>query len=138
MSGYRNILVTTDFSDNSVAAIEAASELSDFYQAAMTLLHVIDHAGTGNKDEEQVRFETEHAQLSLSEIADKYNLAMARLEVVVTPRAARHGIINYVEENGIDLVVIATHGHHGVSPLLGTTADRVVHNAPCDVLAIRS
>ena len=37
-----------------------------------------------------------------------------------------------------DLIVIGSHGHHGLSgALLGSTANGVLHNAPCDVLTVR-
>ena len=36
-----------------------------------------------------------------------------------------------------DLIVIGSHGRHGLALLLGSTANGVLHGAPCDVLAIR-
>ncbi len=42
------------------------------------------------------------------------------------------------ESRGVDLIVIGSHGRHGLSGvLLGSTANGVVHNAPCDVLTVR-
>ncbi|NND45481.1 MAG: universal stress protein [Xanthomonadales bacterium] len=46
-------------------------------------------------------------------------------------------IHRFVEEHDIDLVVLGTHGQKGVQLLLGSTANSVLHGAPCDVLAVR-
>jgi uncharacterized protein (TIGR02284 family) len=47
-------------------------------------------------------------------------------------------IVRYATAKGVDLIVIGTHGYHGIgSVLLGSVAEKVVHHAPCPVLAIR-
>ncbi len=38
---------------------------------------------------------------------------------------------------GVDLVVIGSHGYGGLDRLLGTTAAKVVNHAPCSVVVIR-
>ena len=44
----------------------------------------------------------------------------------------------YAEEIGADLIVIGTHGRHGLSGMmLGSTANGVLHGSPCDVLTVR-
>ena len=42
-----------------------------------------------------------------------------------------------VKEAGIDLVIMGTHGRHGVQLLLGSTANAVLHGTQCDVLAVK-
>jgi universal stress protein A len=37
----------------------------------------------------------------------------------------------------VDLIVVGSHGRHGLALLLGSTANDVLHHAPCDVLAVR-
>ena len=47
-------------------------------------------------------------------------------------------IVDYADEQQIDLIVIATHGRTGLSHvLLGSVAERIVREAPCPVLTIR-
>ena len=46
-------------------------------------------------------------------------------------------IHRFAEENGVDLIVLGTHGQKGVQLLLGSTANSVLHGANCDVLAVR-
>jgi universal stress protein A len=46
-------------------------------------------------------------------------------------------IVRIAQERGADLIVVGSHGRHGVKLLLGSTATSVIHHARCDVLAVR-
>ena len=46
-------------------------------------------------------------------------------------------IVEVAERENIDLIILGSHGKHGVALLLGSTADGVLHHAQCDVLAVR-
>jgi universal stress protein A len=46
-------------------------------------------------------------------------------------------IIRVANENDVDLIVVGSHGRHGLALLLGSTANGVLHHATCDVLAVR-
>ncbi|MCV6604433.1 MAG: universal stress protein, partial [Porticoccaceae bacterium] len=48
-----------------------------------------------------------------------------------------HELHRYAEENQVDLIVVGSHGRHGLALLLGSTANGVIHGAGCDVLAVR-
>ena len=48
-----------------------------------------------------------------------------------------HDIVRMAEEQQIDLIIIGSHGRHGIRRLLGSTANGVLHHATCDVLAVR-
>jgi len=41
------------------------------------------------------------------------------------------------DEQGADLIIVGSHGRHGLALLLGSTANGVLHGAACDVLAVR-
>ena len=45
--------------------------------------------------------------------------------------------IHSLEEAGADIIVVGSHGRHGLALLLGSTANGVLHGASCDVLAVR-
>ncbi|MNG25866.1 hypothetical protein D3C84_1107770 [compost metagenome] len=49
----------------------------------------------------------------------------------------RQEIHQLAKENACDLIVVGSHGRHGLALLLGSTANDVLHGAPCDVLAVR-
>jgi universal stress protein A len=46
-------------------------------------------------------------------------------------------IVRVAEENKVDLIVVGSHGRHGLALLLGSTANGVLHHTRCDVLAVR-
>ena len=46
-------------------------------------------------------------------------------------------ILDQADAIGADLIVVGSHGRHGLALLLGSTANAVLHGAPCDVLAVR-
>ncbi|MDN5937003.1 MAG: universal stress protein, partial [Nitrosospira sp.] len=46
-------------------------------------------------------------------------------------------IVRIAEEERVDLIVVGSHGRHGLALLLGSTANSVLHHAKCDVMAIR-
>ena len=46
-------------------------------------------------------------------------------------------IVRIAEQENVDLIVVGSHGRHGLALLLGSTANGVLHHAKCDVLAVR-
>ena len=63
-------------------------------------------------------------------------------EGIVVKTALRHGppfveIIKYAKENGVDMIVMGTHGRSGLAHMmLGSVAEKVVRKAPCPVLTV--
>jgi universal stress protein A len=49
----------------------------------------------------------------------------------------RQEVVQLAEREQVDLIVVGSHGRHGLSLLLGSTANSVLHYARCDVMAIR-
>ncbi|MGA8862908.1 MAG: universal stress protein [Gallionella sp.] len=145
MKDYRNILCATDFSVHCKAAAERAVEIARRYGAKLTLLHVVEYFPEDRsnqliapEDSEPAAYRKQQANNLLAKFADELGCADARREVNFSTRSARHGIIRFAEEQSIDLIVVATHGRHGIASILGATAYGVVHRAPCDVLAVRA
>ena len=71
----------------------------------------------------------------LEELANQLDLEEVGQEVRFTSHSARYGIIHLAEAQGIDLIVVAS---HGIWPLLGATANGLVNSASCDVLVVRA
>jgi len=46
-------------------------------------------------------------------------------------------ILRVAQQEAADLIVIGAHGHHGIIGLLGSTTDRILHQADCHVLTVR-
>ncbi|MEJ2402552.1 MAG: universal stress protein [Xanthomonadales bacterium] len=143
MKGYRNILCATDFSTNCRVAAERAADLARFYDARLTLLHVIEHFPVDRsndaiapEDVDPAHYHAEKAHAGLTELADWLRHDNIHQEVHFSMQSAGYEIEQFVKEQNVDLVVIASHGRHGVHSILGSTAYKVAHNANCDVLTV--
>ena len=51
--------------------------------------------------------------------------------------SAKEEICALAEQENVDLIMVGSHGRHGLALLFGSTANNVLHHAPCDVLAVR-
>ncbi|MGD8999803.1 MAG: universal stress protein [Granulosicoccaceae bacterium] len=143
MEGYQNILCATDFSPHSQVAAERAAQLAKQYGAQLTLLHVVENfpedrsnVQIAPEDVDPVAYRKEQAGASLAELARHLGRNDAGQEIRFSPHSARHEIVHFARERNVDLIVLATHGHHGITALLGSTANGVVHSAPCEVLVV--
>ena len=139
---YSRLLVAIDFSDADTQVLERARQLAAQNQAGITLLHVVEYLPMAYVDEipplESVEFSKaleQGAMKNLRALQDK--LQPLGTEVQVVTGMAKHEVVRVAEEIGADLIVIGSHGRHGIQLLLGSTANGVLHQARCDVLAVR-
>jgi universal stress protein A len=142
MGDYKQLLLAVDFSPESEAIGRRAVDLAQRYGARLTLIHVVanlyeepiyDLMSSFPADvEEQL---VKHADQSLRELAGR--LGVAEVECVVETGTPKTGIIQAAKDREVDLIVLGSHGVHGFELLLGSTANAVLHAAPCDVLAVR-
>ena len=141
---FREILATTDFSDESLAGVRYAVALAEKLGATVALLHVIEPPSqmTGM---EAVPITCDAADLStlaraqLKKLAQRASDSDLRLTTCLRTGIPFHEITAAARERAADLIVIATHGYTGTKRvLLGSTAERVVRHAPCPVLSVRT
>jgi universal stress protein A len=149
-TGAARILVPTDFSDSSHAALEYGCTLARAFGARLSLLHV-------ESDERPWTRETmlaaRLADDSLMLDADLCELdANARLEQLLLPIVGRvplvcgftrqgradEQILAFAEQDHSELIVMGSHGQTGAPVPLGSIAERVLHRATCPVLTIPS
>lgn len=138
----RRVLAPTDFSDASHTALRHAKEIALTYGAEIDLLHVVDEPTYPSVyDVESMNFpgqETiERVEEKLAEIAgDLIGVEHAMVKAALGPPVEE--ILNYVEENDVDLLVMATHGRTGLGRLMiGSVAERVVRQAPIPVFLVK-
>jgi nucleotide-binding universal stress UspA family protein len=133
------VVVPVDFSDVSARAISTALEMVD-NPSAVHLLHVLfplDNVSPGivwSELDDQTR---EHA---VREHFDKFLAKKNISGVTVNVQFGDPGtvIADYADELGADLIVIPSHGYHGVKRfVLGSVAERVIRHANCPVLVLR-
>ncbi len=145
MNSYQRILCATDFSEHCTSAAERAAELARLFGAELLLLHVVEYFPEQRSNEEiapenvdPAAYREQQARASLAALARRLGEEEVVQEVRFTTRSARHEIVRFAEQQEIDLIVVATHGRHGITHILGATANGVMHDAPCDVLAVRA
>lgn len=143
MNNYQHILLAVDFSEHGDFIAQKARYLAGKYQAKLSIIHIVDNlpitdAAYGpvipfdiDLNEELMnaakkRLADLGKQLSVPENRQFLEMGSAKLEIVAT-----------AEEHHVDLIVLGSHGRHGLALLLGSTANGVLHHAKCDVLAVR-
>jgi universal stress protein A len=143
MESYKHILLAADFSEHGETVANRAKDLSERYQAKLSIVHVMDNllitdAAYGSTIPFDLDLTAElmaSAKKRLTNLADKLNIAEdCRWMETGSPKLE---IIRVAEENNVDLIVVGSHGRHGFALLLGSTANGVLHHAQCDVLAVR-
>ena len=142
MADYRHILLAVDFSDDAKQVIDKALDMARRNGATLSLIHVVEYTSSmyaGDiplpEDLDLDHRLAEQAEQRLNQLAGELGVPEAerRVEIGVPKRE----IVRVAEEIGADLIVIGSHGRHGLQLLLGSTANGVLHQAPCDVLAVR-
>ncbi|MBV8453594.1 MAG: universal stress protein [Deltaproteobacteria bacterium] len=129
------ILCPVDFDQNSAEAMRFACKLLEL-GGTLYLLHVIPEA-------ERPGFEqyppiTELAQQNLDNFARKQIGDQIARKLFVRAGDPAALTIRLADELGVDLIVMATHGHKGlVRIVLGSVAERVLRDARCPVLTLR-
>jgi universal stress protein A len=83
------------------------------------------------------QYHEEKARVALAGLANELGFTDARQEIRFSMESAQHEILRYIEEDGSDLVVIASHGRHGITSILGSTTYGLTHKSPCDVIVVR-
>ena len=144
---FTRILVPTDFSPQSAAALATAKELAARFAASIHLLHVLeDPYATASFAAEVYGYIPPGLKESWQRAAEKQMLAvfpatereLFRATSDVAFGAPARTIVEYAEADGFDLIVMGTHGRGGVAHLLlGSVAERVVRTAGCPVLTVR-
>ena len=141
MNIYSNALLCTDFSKPSVAAAEKANEIATTLGADLTVLHVVTYippqyaAIELPKELATVEYIIPQAEQHLSNWCTQHDLDNAT-QVIKTGNAKRT-ITDYVEQNGIDLVVIGDRGESELLQPFGSVANFVIQHSGCDVLVVR-
>lgn len=135
----KKILVTTDLSPFSLAAMEYATSFGTLYSSRIYLLYVVEgkegsHAKEGHP---QPRTE-EDARTALDEFVRTNIPSETRLMQVVRKGVPADEIRNFAQEEGIDLIVMATHGRTGLRYMvMGSVVERVVRLCSVPVLTVK-
>lgn len=141
MGDYRRILLAVDLTEECRRVAKRALALAAAANADLHVVHVIEPLSLAYGGD---------IPMDLSSVQDQiHEQAAAHLAAfaadIGVPEHGRHLVfgrpeseIHHIAENeAMDLIVVGSHGRHGLALLLGSTANSVLHGASCDVLAVR-
>ena len=141
MAGYEHLLLAVDLTEESMPVAEQARALATAFGSKLSVIHVIEplslaYGGDIPMDLSSVQDQIhEQAKAHLAEFAAQLDIAPDDQYLIFgRPESEIHRV---AECKAADLVVVGSHGRHGIALLLGSTANAVLHGATCDVLAVR-
>lgn len=141
MSFYHHVLVGLDLSPESQQVVDHVKALFDGKDTKISLLHVQEpmsfaYGGDIPMDLSEIQNQlTSQAEQRLKETEGQLSAFKVDAHVIVgQPSQEMH---HFAKEHGVDLIVVGTHGRHGLALVFGSTANGVLHGATCDVLAVR-
>jgi universal stress protein A len=141
---YKKVLVAVDLTEEAEEVLTAAQNVARDNEASLSACSIIrplartygglDMANvvSGMPFEEEMRTQ---ATSKLTTLGDEFGIASADVYVRMGTPAAE--IRALAAELKADLIVIGTHGRHGLGLLLGSTANAVLHGVDCDVLVVK-
>ncbi len=144
MSLVKKILYPVDFTSSSEKIVPYVKDFVKNCDAELHVIHVIrsaeDFAGFEMGAAWYAAFEKDlmdGAEKSMKRFIEEQLNDVGNVTTHVVVGDVVDEIINYIENNGIDLVIIGTHGRKGLEKVMfGSVAEGVVGNAPCPVLTI--
>ncbi len=142
MNPYKQILLSTDFSKPSEHAAARAENLTKLYDSQLTVIHIVDYVPPGYaaaelprslaSEDALVERAREHLKSWIEEVG------LGDCKQVVKAGSPKAAIVSFARGSATDLIVMGTHGEKGLARLLGSTTQAVMHDAECDVLAVRA
>jgi nucleotide-binding universal stress UspA family protein len=142
LNKFKRIVVPTDFSETAQTAVNLGAEIAGYYKASLDLVNAVDatvyaYAGYpfASLSKELIASAEEALnRVKLPKAADKINIS--RYILSGNPAAE---IVEHAKRHSADMIVVGTHGHGAVARfILGSVADRVLHEATCPVLVTKA
>lgn len=142
MENYRTILVAVELNTEcDVCLLKKAAELVGQQGVKIYLVHAVEHMSnygaaygvSAGVDIEGIL--SKEAVESMAEMSRPFNIPAH--QQIVKSGPAKFLILEEADKLKADLIIVGSHGRHGVRLLLGSTANAILHGAKCDVLAVR-
>jgi nucleotide-binding universal stress UspA family protein len=144
VTSFATIIVTTDFSEVSRRALPAARTLAEKFGSRIILVHVLEERMPPFLEEllpdseELLGRQRQKAVETLDRIAREDLGEGLNWQTSVVVGVPHQEIVELARQNRADLIVMATHGRGPLGhALIGSTTERVLHRAPCPVMAVR-
>jgi universal stress protein A len=136
---YKHILLATDLTDDTEFVMTKVRGMCSYTGAKLSLIHVVEplpgysYAYLGIEDIEGQLID--EAREALKKMGAK--LKVDPKDQWVEVGSTKSKILTVAANIGADLLICGSHGRHGLSLLLGSTANAILHGAKCDVLTVR-
>lgn len=136
---YKSILFATDLTEETDFLINKVRMMRDLVKARLSLIHVVEplpgysYAYLGIEDIEGQLIN--EARVSIEKLGERLQVEPNNQFIEVGPTKTK--ILKAAEDVQADLIICGSHGRHGLSLLLGSTANAILHGAKCDVLTVR-
>ena len=143
MQVYKHILVAVDFSEHSDIVVQRAKSFREQFKAKLSIIHITENLPITNVMDGQVmpidmELSEQYLQLSKQRLAALgTELGVVEQDQWLVVGSPQTEIVSLAVDNKVDLIIVGSHGRHGLALLLGSTANGVLHHAQCDVLAVR-
>lgn len=143
MTEYNHVLLASDLSTHSEQIAGRASEMARESNAKLSVVYVMEHSPIAYGGEYSIPIDAnleetleKQACESLAKLGKKFNIEQSNQ--YLASGSVKLAVVDTAKEIGADLIVVGTHGHHGLDVLLGSRANAILHNAKCDVLVVRA
>lgn len=140
MATYKHILVGLDLSPQSQQVVDRVKALSTGKDPKISICHILEplsftYGGDIPVDLSDVQSQLEsQAKIRLAELAAQLGVDESNQYLVLgQPSHEMHAL---AREKKVDLIVVGSHGRHGLALIFGSTSNSVLHGAHCDVLAV--
>ena len=136
MSTLNNIVVAVDLCDSEHPVLKQAIAMAKLHQSKLHVVHVMPAVVGGLPYSSTLQEE-------IDDVANKKLDGLKSLvdhdpvEFYLEYGSSKQEIVRIANEVTADMIVVGSHGKHGIELILGSTANGVVHFAKCDVLTVR-
>ena len=151
MSAYKQIVIAVDLTEDSQKVCRRALEITKGNKVNILLVHVVEYIyqmgisydpmfypsmeDLSENEEQLIKSAKEKMAALLKEMPVPEAVSFENSVISGIPKTE---ILRLAEEKQADLIVCGSHGRSGFELLLGSTANAILHHAPCDVLAVRT
>ncbi|MAZ77943.1 MAG: universal stress protein UspA [Legionellaceae bacterium] len=140
MPSYKHVLFATDLTDENHHIVQKVQKLVESYGAKLSLVHVVEHLAAiaysymGSVDvEEQL---LEEAKKQMAKLAGE--MGVDEKDTYVEVGHPKTEILEVAKTVKADLIMVGSHGRSGITAIIGSTTNAIIHGAECDVLVVRA
>ena len=141
MSIYKHILIGLDISPESQQVVDRVKFLFNRDDTKISVCHVLEplvftYGGDIPVDLSDVQSQLQQqAAGRLGVLAEQLDISAENQHIILGhPAQEMHKM---AKQDEVDLIVVGSHGRHGLALIFGSTSNSVLHGASCDVLAVR-